>query len=309
MSKQKVIVIQGPTASGKSALAEAVCHKIGGVVISCDSMQIYKGMDIGTAKPTLLDRERTEYRMIDILPQSCEFSCADFARMAAQEIDDVAKAGKWPVLCGGTGLYIDNILYKTEFSPASSNEQYRNSLEGVSNDSLHLMLCEVDPQSGESIHKNNRKRVIRALEIYHLTGKTKSEWDRLSRTKESTYHPIKITLTSADREFLYNRINRRVDIMIDEGLVEEARNIDLDCCSTARQAIAYKELDGYLKGEKSLNEAVDALKQATRNYAKRQITWFSKNCEGLVIDISKYDFEGQLALALDYIEKQIKETN
>lgn len=306
-NKNTVIVVQGPTASGKSALAEAICRELGGVVVSCDSMQIYKGMDIGTAKPTVTDRLNTEYRMIDIVEPWEEFSCADFTDRASREIEDIINAGKLPVLCGGTGLYIDNLLYRTDFSPAGGDDEYRTSLDVYSNDELHAMLSSVDTESALNIHKNNRKRVVRALEIYHLTGKTKSYWDSLSRVKSSPYNPVKITLVSSDREFLYNRINVRVDKMIDMGLVEEASGIDLEKCQTAGQAIAYKELNGYFKGEKSLNEAIDALKQASRNYAKRQITWFSRNNDGLILDISQCDFKEQLEKSLEYIKIRIKE--
>ncbi len=306
-TKYAVVVVQGPTASGKSALAEAVCKELDGVIVSCDSMQIYKGMDIGTAKPTLEDRQNTDYRMIDIMEPYEEFSCADFTERASIEIEDILNSGKLPVLCGGTGLYIDNLLYRTDFSPVGGDEEYRASLDEYSNDELHSKLTAIDPESGENIHKNNRKRVIRALEIYHLTGKTKSYWDGLSRVKTSPYKPVKITLTASDRDFLYNRINLRVDKMLDNGLVEEARGIDLDKCQTAGQAIAYKELGGYFKGEKSLQEAVDALKQATRNYAKRQITWFSRNNDGLILDISSCDFTEQLEKSLEYIKTQLKE--
>lgn len=304
--RHTVIVVQGPTASGKSALAEEICKELDGVIVSCDSMQIYKGMDIGTAKPTFEDRKNTEYRMIDIIEPYEEFSCADFTEKASLEIEDIIRSGKLPVLCGGTGLYIDNLLYRTDFSPVGGDDEYRSSLEGYSNDELHAMLTLVDCKSGENIHKNNRKRVVRALEIYHLTGKTKSYWDSLSRAKVSPYKPVKITLTSSDREFLYNRINLRVDKMLTEGLVEEAKGINLEKCRTAGQAIAYKELGGYFKGEKSLQEAVEALKQATRNYAKRQITWFSRNNDGLILDISSCDFTEQLEKSLEYIERCLK---
>jgi tRNA dimethylallyltransferase len=245
--------------------------------------------------------------MIDIIDPKDEFSCADFVSVASDAIKKVLSQGKIPVLCGGTGLYIDNLIYNTDFSPVGGDDEYRAQLEEYSNDKLHEMLCEIDNESGAAIHKNNRKRVIRALEIYHLTGKNKSYWDGLSRVKTSLYNPIKITLLPSDRQYLYDRINLRVDKMLSDGLVEEARGIDLQSCATAGQAIAYKELAGYFNGDISLDEAVVSLKQATRNYAKRQITWFSRNNDGLIIDISSCDFNQQLEMSIEYVKKKTEE--
>ncbi len=305
--KITVVAVCGPTASGKSALAEEIAVRLNGAVISCDSMQIYKGMDIGTAKPTRDDRMRVEYRMIDVVEPDRDFSCAEFTKMAAEAILQTHEKGKLPVICGGTGLYMDNLLYRTEFSPAGGDDDYRRSLEGFDNGELHKMLQAVDPRSAEAIHENNRKRVVRALEIYHLTGKTKSCWDDMSRVKTSDYNVIKIILTAENREVLYDRINRRVDIMLENGLVEEAKGIDLEKCKTARQAIAYKELEGYLKGEITLSRAAEGLKQATRNYAKRQITWFARENDGMRLDISSHTGEEIIAIGVDYVKEKIRE--
>ena len=287
MKKTKIILVTGPTASGKSALGEKLALENNGEIVSCDSMQIYRGLDIGTAKPTKEEQERVRYHMIDIVGVEEEYSCADFVRDAKIAIEDIASRGKLPILCGGTGLYIENILYPTDFSTAGSDEEYRRSLEVYTNHELFEMLCKVDPESAAANHENNRKRVARALEIYHLTGIPKSQWDRQSRTRVSEYEAEHISLVASDREYLYDRINRRVDLMISAGLVEEAKSIDFEKCKTAGQAIGYKELRGYLEGEISLEEAVENLKRSTRNYAKRQLTWFSRYKNAEFIDICK----------------------
>ena len=289
MEKIKLTVITGPTASGKSALAERIALELGGEIVSCDSMQIYRGLDIGTAKPTKEEQERVPYHMIDIVDMESEFSCADYVEGANKAILDIWQRGKMPILCGGTGLYVENILYPTDFSTAGADEGYRESLEVYTNRELYLMLQEIDPVSAAANHENNRKRVARALEIYHLTGIPKSEWDLRSRTKESPYEVRHISLVSSNREYLYGRINKRVDIMMESGLLEEAKSIDFEKCPTASQAIGYKELRGYLEGSVSLDEAVENLKRSTRNYAKRQLTWFSRYKSAEFIDISKND--------------------
>ncbi len=287
MKKIKIKVITGPTASGKSAMAERLALELGGEIVSCDSMQIYRGLDIGTAKPTKDEREKIPYHMIDIVDADREFSCADFVVLANKAIEDIASRGKLPILCGGTGLYVENILYPTDFSTAGADEEYRKSLDVYSNHELFMMLAEVDPESAEANHENNRKRVARALEIYHLTGIPKSEWDKRSRTKESTYDAEHISLFASNREYLYERINKRVDFMMEAGLLDEARSIDFEKCKTASQAIGYKELRGYIEGVISLDEAVENLKRSTRNYAKRQLTWFSRYKTAEFLDICK----------------------
>lgn len=287
MEKIKLTVITGPTASGKSAMAERIALETGGEIVSCDSMQIYRGLDIGTAKPTREERERVRYHMIDIVDMDREFSCADFVQSAKAAIEDIAARGRKPILCGGTGLYVENILHPTEFSTAGADEEYRRSLEVYTNTELYRMLEDVDAESAGATHENNRKRVARALEIYHLTGIPKSEWDKRSRTKESPYEARHMTLWASDREYLYERINLRVDKMIRDGLLEEARGVDFEKCRTAAQAIGYKELRGYLEGRTDLETAIEDLKRSTRNYAKRQLTWFSRYKDAERIDICK----------------------
>ena len=287
MEKIKLTVITGPTASGKSAMAEKLALEMGGEIVSCDSMQIYKGLDIGTAKPTLEERRRVPYHMIDIVPMTEEYSCADYVEAARGVIEDISKRGKRPILCGGTGLYVENLLHPTQFSTAGADEEYRLSLEVYTNAELHSMLARIDPESAASVHENNRKRVARALEIFHLTGIPKSQWDKNSRIQDTPYEVEHYTLVASDREYLYDRINKRVDKMLEDGLVQEAMGVDFEKCPTAAQAIGYKELRGYLEGHISLEAATEDLKRSTRNYAKRQLTWFSRYKDAERIDICK----------------------
>jgi len=280
LNKTRVIAVVGPTASGKTALSVELACRYGGEIISCDSMQIYRGMDIGTAKVTEEERRGVPHHLIDIASPESEFSCADYAAVAKKAIADIDGRGKIPVFCGGTGLYLDSVLKNTEFSAAGKDEEYRAYLEReCSPEELHLMLCRVDPESAASIHPNNIKRVIRALEIYRVTGKTKTEWDFMSRLTEPPYSSIIIGLDYRMRETLYSRIDRRVDIMMECGLTDEVRRLDTPAfrASTASQAIGYKEILSYFDGERSLGEAVELIKQYSRNYAKRQLTWFGKN--------------------------------
>ncbi|MBQ7821605.1 MAG: tRNA (adenosine(37)-N6)-dimethylallyltransferase MiaA [Clostridia bacterium] len=284
---KKVIAIVGPTASGKSALAVELAKHVNGEVISCDSMQIYKHLDIGTAKPTFEETQGIAHHMIDVVDPSeiDAYSCAEFVRDAKEAINDVISRKKMPILCGGTGLYVDNILSSTEFSDADTDLDYREELfklaEGLGNDHVYRMLVSVDPESAAATHPNNLKRVIRALEIYHATGITKTEWDRRSHEKEPEYDAVVIGLAYLDREKLYERIDTRVDIMIENGLVNEVRDLlekkILRPGTTAAQAIGYKELIGYLEGETSLEAAADDIKRESRRYAKRQMTWFKRN--------------------------------
>ena len=281
----KVAAVVGPTASGKTALAVELARCLNGEVISCDSMQIYKKMNIGTAKPTLEEMKGIPHHMIDIVDPTFEYSCADYAQTAKDKINEVVLRGKYPIFCGGTGLYVDHVLSNTTFSDAGRDDEYRKELEkeidefGVQ--SVYEKLKEVDPETAVQIHPNNTKRVIRALEIYHTTGKTKSYWDIESQKNPPLYDANIILLDFADREKLYERINKRVDIMLDMGLVDEVKSLFEEygdnISSTALQGIGYKEMICYLKGKCSLDEAVENIKKGTRNYAKRQLTWFRRN--------------------------------
>ena len=283
MEKTKVIAVVGPTASGKSALALELAKRIDGEIISCDSMQIYKRMDVGTAKPTVAEMAEVKHHLIDILEPDVGFSCAEYVELAAAAIADCVSRGKLPIICGGTGLYLDALLRGGNSAPSVDTSEIRAMLcaraenEGI--DSIYRELTVVDPESAAIIHPNNEKRVIRALEIYLATGRTKSELDRESKSFESPYDATVAYLTFNNRDLLYERIDRRVDIMIEQGLVEEARKLMdagvFDVNRTAAQAIGYKELFGFLEGREELNFAVETLKRSTRRYAKRQITWFS----------------------------------
>jgi len=280
----KVIAIVGPTAVGKTALALELARRLDGEIISCDSMQIYKHMDIGTAKPTKEEMAEIPHHLIDIKEPNEDFSCADYAALAKAAINDIISRGKTPIFCGGTGLYLDSVIEIESFSSSVKNEEYRTELERVAGEQgaeyLHSMLREVDPKSAQEIHANNVKRVIRALEIYYSTGKTKTEWDRESTMGESPYDYRIVTLDYEKRDILYSRIDRRVDIMIKDGLESEVRSLyekgQLPEGSTAAQGIGYKEMLLHVMGEVPLDVAVELIKKNTRNYAKRQITWFKR---------------------------------
>ncbi len=287
-TKPHIIAVGGPTASGKSALALEIAELIGGEIVSCDSMQIYRGMDIGTAKPASTDTERVPHHMIDVCEPDVNYSAADWAGGAADAIRDIISRGKTPVICGGTGMYLDALLRPTSFEGTSpednENAAFRREMAEFAahhgNEALHQRLREVDPDAADAIHMNNVKRVIRALEIFYTTGMTKTEADRLSQKGESPYECSVVTISYNDREILYDRINRRVDIMMEEGLLDEVKSLAgegrLVNGTTASQAIGYKEMLLYLNGEVSLSDAVELIKKNTRNYAKRQITWFKR---------------------------------
>lgn len=278
----KVFAIVGPTAVGKTALAIKLAKKYNGEIISSDSMQIYRGMDIGTAKPTKDELLSVPHHLIDIKDPNENFSCADYQLLAKDIIEDIIKRGKTPIFCGGTGLYLDSVLKIPSFQETLKDESYRAYLEELANekgvDFIHDMLKEIDPESAEAIHKNNLKRVIRALEIYKTTGKTKSELDRESKKIAPPYDSTVFFLCAKDRELLYKRIEDRVDIMLKEGLLEEAKNLYdngfLKEDFTSFGAIGYKEFIPYFEGAASLESCIDELKKSTRHYAKRQLTWF-----------------------------------
>lgn len=280
--KTKILAVVGSTASGKTATAVCLAKKLNGEIISCDSMQVYRRMNVGTAKPTAEEQEGIPHHLIDIAEPDQPFSCAEYVKAAQAAIEDINARGKLPILCGGTGLYLDSLLRGGNFEETNTNPALRQELlelaQRYGNHALHERLTAIDPESAAAIHENNVKRVIRAIEIYETTGKTKSELDRQSRVPPSPYDATVIGLHYADREVLYDRINMRVDLMLENGLLEETRGLLNEGVftrnSTAAQAIGYKELLGHLRGEESLADATERLKQATRRYAKRQITWF-----------------------------------
>ena len=283
MDKIKIAAVTGPTASGKTALGIALAKRLDGEIISCDSMQIYRGMDIGTAKPTKEELSQVPHHLIDILPADAPYSCSDYVKDAERAVEDIVSRGKLPIFCGGTGLYLDRFLKGGNDDSAACDEALRRELwsfyEEKGTDALYERLLELDPEAAEAIHKNNVKRVIRAIEICLVTGEKKSDIDRKNSEVVDKYDHQVITLAFSNRELLYRRIETRVDQMIGEGLVEETKRLMaegvFERSVTAAQAIGYKELFPYLRGEASLEACVDELKAATRRYAKRQVTWFS----------------------------------
>lgn len=284
-NNKKIIAVVGPTASGKSELALRLCESLDGELVSFDSMQIYRHLDIGTAKPTEEEQRRAVHHMIDICEPDENYSVADFSVRAKSEIDGVLEKGRVPVICGGTGLYIDSVLSGTDFGEITSDEEYRAFLfakaEKEGNGALHKMLRDIDPEAAGQIHENNVKRVVRALEIFKATGMTKTEWDKKAAAHPSPYNAVIIGLDYRSRDTLYGRIDTRVDKMFSLGLENEVRALLLSGFlgedTTAGQAIGYKETAAYIKGDISLAEAVQTVKQSTRRYAKRQLTWFRRN--------------------------------
>lgn len=282
--ENKMICVVGPTASGKTALAVNIALNFGAEIISCDSMQLYKGMNIGTAKVTKEEMCTVAHHLIDILDISDEFSVSDYVKMADKCVKDIRSRGKLPVFCGGTGLYVDSYVSGMEFGEYENLPEYRKELEEFAHingeQALHDMLKECDPEAAEKTDAANVKRVIRALEVFRATGIPVSQWNRKTREKAVKRDALYIGITFSDRQKLYDRINNRIDGMIKEGLVEETEKLieqGIRNTSNAGQAIGYKELYAYFDGESTLEECVEKLKINTRHYAKRQLTWFTRN--------------------------------
>lgn len=303
--------IVGPTASGKTALAIALAQRLGGEIVGCDSMQIYREMDIGTAKPTAEERAAIPHHMIDFVPPGRPYSAADYATDALACIKAIRARGRVPVLCGGTGLYLSSLRRggaPVESPPADpvlrAELAARAELPG-GREELHAALAAVDPDAAAATHPNNLRRVIRALEIYRTSGRTKSEWDRLSREGERGLPLLPIGLRFQDRSLLADRIARRVASMMADGLVEEARRLFdaglLAPTGTAAQAIGYKELLPYLRGEITLAAATESLVTATRRYAKRQMTWFAADPSVIWLTVDRPD--GSLRTADDLCDE------
>ncbi len=275
-----VPVICGPTASGKTTLGVNIAQKLEGEIVSADSMQIYTGMEIASAKPSKSEMQGIPHHLMDFLSPSEPFSVADYVELAHKCIQDIHSRGKIPIIVGGTGLYISSVINNITFDDTGSDPDFRFEMkefaEKNGNEALWQKLNEIDPQSAAKLHPNNLNRVIRALEVYHLSGKKISCVQSQSRLNESPYEPFYL-MPDFEREQLYSRINDRVDVMMSKGLLEEAREFFTHSdYATSAQAIGYKELKPFLDGEKPLEECVEKLKQSTRNYAKRQLTWFNK---------------------------------
>ena len=283
--KPRILAVVGSTAGGKTSLAVRLARDLNGEIISCDSMQIYRHMNVGTATPDESERGGIPHHLMDFVDPTDPrgYSCADYVRDARAAAADILSRGKLPILCGGTGLYLDAFLRGGSFEVTDTDPALRAELAALAEregaEALHAILRELDPASAEAIHPNNVKRVIRAVEICRTTGRKKSDLDRESREPASPYDATVIGLRYQDRSILYDRIDRRVDLMMEQGLLEETRRLRemgvFEICRTAAQAIGYKELFPYLDGTMSLEACVDVLKMATRHYAKRQLTWFS----------------------------------
>ena len=289
MNKPKVIVICGPTASGKTALSIELAKKINGEIISCDSMQIYKYMDIGTAKPTLEEQKEVKHHLIDFVEPNQRYSVAEYKKDAEKSIEEILSKGKTPIIVGGTGLYVDSLIYGIEYPEIELDEEYRKQLEKEIEEkgleSLYNKAKEIDSKAMEKISPNDKKRIMRVVEIYKATGKTKTEQEIESRTHEVKYD-YRVFAIKMDREKLYERINKRDDMMIEKGLIEEVQNIlkKYDKFPTAMQGLGYKEVVEYLDGKTTKEEMIDKIKMQTRRYAKRQITWFKKNKQTIWIE-------------------------
>ena len=302
MTKQPLIILSGPTAVGKTALSIDLAKRINGAIISADSMQVYKYMDIGSAKIMPDEMDGVKHYLIDELEPSDEFNIVVFQQKAKAALEEIYANGQIPIVAGGTGFYIQALLYDINFENQDCNEEFRAELEQIAreqgNEVLHARLREIDPVSAEKIHANNVKRVIRALEFYHLTGKPISEHNEAEQQKESPYNFAYFVLTD-DRENLYKRIDIRVDIMLENGLVEEVqklKDMGYHRDMVSMQGLGYKEILDYLDGKCTLEEAVYVLKRETRHFAKRQLTWFRREREVIWLDKPKYNYDEKTIL-------------
>lgn len=303
MEKQPIVVLTGPTAVGKTALSIALAKAINGAIISADSMQVYKHMDIGSAKILPEEMEGITHYLVDELEPEEEFHVARFAERAKECLKEIYAQGKIPIVVGGTGFYIQALLYDVNFSEQNTDTEYRRQLEQLAEEKgaayLHEMLKKADSASAEAIHANNRKRVIRALEFYHLTGKKISEHNEEERQKTSPYQFAYFVLAD-NRAHLYERINARVDAMIEQGLVGEVQTLKDRGCHrdmVSMQGLGYKEVFDYLDGKMTLEEAVYVIKRETRHFAKRQLTWFRRERDVIWLDKEKYTYNDSRILS------------
>ena len=278
-----IVVVTGPTATGKTALGVALAETFGGEVVSADSMQVYRRMDIGTAKVTAEETHGIPHHMIDVAEPWEDYSVSRYATEAGPCVEDILARGKLPIVVGGTGLYIDALVNGTDFAPKGGGTALREALsreyDDMGGEAMLLKLAAFDPVSASKLHPTDKKRVVRAFEVWESTGKTIAEHDAETKTRPPAYHALKIALTFSDRALLYDRIDRRVDKMTEDGLEREVRGL-LDSgvpeTCTAMQAIGYKEMAAALRGETTVSEAVDLIKRSSRRYAKRQLSWFSR---------------------------------
>ena len=303
--KHKVIVICGPTASGKTALSIELAKKINGEIVSADSMQIYKDMDIGTAKPTKQEMGEIKHYLLDFVSPEDRYSVAQYKQDAKKSIKEIINKGKTPIIVGGTGLYVDSLIYEIEYNDIKLDEEYRKKLEKIAEEQgleeLYKKAVEIDPEAMKKISQNDKKRIMRVLEIYHSTGKTKTEQEIESR-KNPVEYDYRVFAINWDREILYQRINKRVDIMVDQGLIEEVKEIlnKYDKFPTAMQGLGYKEVVDYLNGIYTKEEMIEKIKLETRRYAKRQLTWFRKNKQTIWLDGTN-DIQNNINIILEGI--------
>ncbi|HLR20410.1 MAG TPA: tRNA (adenosine(37)-N6)-dimethylallyltransferase MiaA [Tissierellaceae bacterium] len=307
--KENLLVLMGPTAVGKTKVSINLAKTLNGEIISADSMQIYKYMNIGTAKITKLEMENIPHHLLDFINPDQEYTVSDYQRDASKHITEINEKDKLPIVVGGTGLYINSLVYKLNFARIPPNYLIRDKYESLAdkhgNVYIHNKLKKIDEDSSHRIHINDKKRIIRALEIYELTGKTMSEYNESFRQKNNKYNLSMICL-NMDRSRLYERINQRVDKMINMGLIEEVQNLlnlGYQKNSIALQGIGYKEIVDYLEGDINLDYAIEKIKQGSRNYAKRQLTWFRRDERIKWIDVDEFN---QISDLSSYIKNYIK---
>ena len=280
MDKPKVIVICGPTASGKTSLSISLAKKINGEIVSCDSMQIYKEMDIGSAKPTVEEMQEIKHYLVDFVSPEKRYSVSEYKEDASKSIEEIINKGKTPIIVGGTGLYLNSFIYNIQYNEMEVDLNYRRELEKEAEEYglevLYNRAKEIDPEAMEKVSANDKKRITRVLEIYNATGRNKTELEKKSR-KEVSYNYL-IFGINMERSILYDRINKRVDIMLEQGLIEEVKNLinKYSNMPTAMQGLGYKEVKEFLDGNISKEEMIEKIKMETRRYAKRQITWFKR---------------------------------
>ena len=306
--KEKIIVLAGPTAVGKTELSIKLAERLNGEIVSVDSMQIYKYMDIGSAKVTKEEMRGIVHHMIDIVEPDVAFTVSDYKNLAMDIIKDILSRGKLPILTGGTGLYINALTCNMTFTDAEQDKEYRDSLNKLAdefgNEFIHEKLKEIDPISYNEIHFNNRKRVIRALEVYKLTNKPFSSYNAGEDIYKSDFD-VKYFVLNMDRATLYKRINKRVDIMMEKGLIDECINLKnkgYNSSVQSMQGIGYKEILRYLEGDIPLDEAVELIKKGSRNYAKRQLTWFRRDPRAIFINKDNHNEEEILEIIINNLK-------
>ena len=308
MTKDKLIILAGPTASGKTSVSIDLAKRIGGEIISADSMQVYRGMDVGTAKIKADEMQGVKHYLINVLDPTEDFNIVKFQNMVKYSIEEIKRNGHIPILVGGTGFYIQSVIYDIDFDTQDDNGDIRKALEEEYDkkgaDFMYEKLKKIDSVSAENIHKNNKKRIIRAIEYFLINNALISAHNESQRKKDSPYD-FRFFVLNPPRDILYDRINQRVDKMVEEGLVEEVKdlkNAGLSIENISMQGIGYKEILEYLDGEITLDEAVDKIKQNTRHMAKRQVTWFKREKD--VIYINPFEFENNEKL-VDYMVEKI----